>query len=198
MTDAVEGANEPASPVTGWRLLSWVCCAVVAVSLVTCLVIAAARSEGLTQVTVTALDGEAEPRDHQLPFVKQVDALPDYELVVRLHRGGFLQSGGQRSLGARPNQSAVDGITWTLNDPIPISEIAGIRLQEQDKVISDALTEVQVVGSGRVEEGNWRFDFETQRSAAIGVEAFFATPIGKAISAAFVIAILLMLLPVMV
>ncbi|MFG0332498.1 MAG: hypothetical protein ACF8TS_03960 [Maioricimonas sp. JB049] len=198
MTDTVESTTEPACRVTGWRLLSWICCAVVAVSLVACLAIATRRSEGLTRVTVTALDAEAEPRDHQLPFVKQTEALPDYELIVRLNRGGFLQSGGQRSLGARPNQSAVDGITWTLNDPIPISQIAGLRLQEQDKVISDTLAEVPVVGSGRVEEGNWRFDFETQRSVAIGVEAFFATPIGKAIGAAFVVAILLMLLPVLV
>lgn len=103
-----------------------------------CVIIAAIRSEGLTQFKVTALDEDAEPRDHGLPLIKQRDAFPDYEIVV------MTQDGFKTRLGAKPNTLAKDGLDWTLNDPISVAEITGVRLQDQDKVISDAIAEVQI------------------------------------------------------
>lgn len=45
-------------------------------------------------------------------------------------------------------------------------------------------------------ERGYRFDFETEGSTAVGVTSFFSTPIGKAITMGFVIAILLILLSI--
>ncbi|MEM7314678.1 MAG: hypothetical protein AAF497_16140, partial [Planctomycetota bacterium] len=63
---------------TIWRFTQLLCCGVILLSVLSCVVVAAIRSVGLTRVTVTALDKEAEPRDHDIPFVKQREALPDY------------------------------------------------------------------------------------------------------------------------
>jgi hypothetical protein len=77
-------------------------------------------------------------------------------------------------------------------DPISTSDIASVRLDDQDKILADAIVEVQLTGES-VEVGNYRFEFRTERSMSVGIQSFFRTPIGMAISAAFTIAILLML-----
>ena len=59
--------------------------------------------------------------------------------------------------------------------------------------MSDAVAEVHISGPS-VESNGYRFDFKTKRSVAVGVRAFFATPIGIAIVAAFGIAVLLIIL----
>jgi len=172
--------------VSPWRITSWICCGVIVISVVSCVILAAVRSEGLTKVKVTALEGDKEPRDHGLPLINQKDVLPDYEIII------MTQDGTKTNLGAKPNTSAVEGLTWVLNHPISITDIASVRLQDQDKIISDAITEVQVTDKSVV-SGNYRFDFQTQRSAAVGVQSFFGTPIGLAIVMAFVIAIVLII-----
>lgn len=145
------------------------------------------RSTGLVEVRVTALDAAAEPKDHDIPLFKQKEALPDYEVVVRTKRDQSID------LGTKIDTSAVDGLTWKLADPVSTAEIAGIRLQDQDKLASDVLTEVQIDGP-EVVSGNYRFEFRTEQSFRIGIESFFQTPIGMAISGAFFVAILVMLL----
>ena len=180
-----EGSQQTA--MSPWRLTGWLCAGVITVSVVSCVIMAAIRSTGLTQITVTALDEAAEPRDHDLPFIKQKEALPDYELTLILTNGGTVR------LGAKPDNSAVDGLTWHVNDPVSISDVASVRLQEQDKVISDAVAEVQILGASTTANG-YRFDFVSERSTSVGVKSFFGTPIGKAITAGFCIAILLIVL----
>ncbi|MCC9602270.1 hypothetical protein LOC67_17080 [Stieleria sp. JC731] len=136
---------------------------------------------------MTALDPGTEPRDHNLPFIKQHDALPDYELHL------LLQSGETIRLGAKPNVSAAEGLTWHLYNPVGIHRISTIRLQEQDKIISDPIVEI-AFSDRSVTQGGYRFDFATERSFSTGVAAFFELPIGKAIAAGFTIAILLLIL----
>ena len=162
--------------------------AVVAVlSVLACIILAAIRSVGLESVSVTAIDAKAEPRDHSIPLIKQKEALPDYEIVV--HR----TDGEKVKLGTRPNESAANGLTWKLNQPIAVVEIAGIRLLDQDKLVSDEIAEVQLTAD-TVVEGNYRFEFESARSFGVGVGSFFRTPIGKAITGAFFAAIVLLIL----
>jgi len=156
------------------------------ISVLSCIAIAAIRSNGLTQVTVTALNVDAEPRDHVIPFIKRTDALPDYQIIISLSSDRTI------NLGTKLNTSAIDGLTWVLNDPVSVSEVVGVRLQDQDKMIADAIAEVQIT-SNSVSTADYRFDFQTERSASIGVKSFFQTPIGMAISAGFFIAVLLML-----
>lgn len=169
-----------------WRLTGWLCAGVLVLSVGACVVMAAIRSTGLTDITVTALDETAEPRDHNLPLIKQKEALPDYELTVILTNGDVVR------LGAKPDTSAVDGLTWRLNDPVSIADVASVRLQEQDKVISDTVAEVQILGDSTTVKG-YRFEFAAERSTSVGIKSFFGTPIGKAIFAGFVIATVLLL-----
>ena len=91
--------------ISAWGLAGRVCAGVVVASVLACVIMAAVRSTGLTEVTVTALDPDAEPRDHKLPFVKQKEALPDYQITINL------DSGDQIQLGAKPDTSAADGLT---------------------------------------------------------------------------------------
>ncbi|MBN2294022.1 MAG: hypothetical protein JXM70_16470 [Pirellulales bacterium] len=172
-----------------WRLIGWLCAGLITASILACVVMAAIRSTGLTKITVTALDAASEPRDHALPLIKQKEALPDYELSL------ILTNGDKVSLGAKPDTSAVDGLAWHVNDPVSIVDVASVRLYEQDKVISDAVAEVQILGNS-ISENGYRFDFASERSMSVGVKSFFATPIGKAITTGFCIAIVLMLISV--
>ena len=140
-----------------WRLTGWRCAGVIAVSVVACVILASVRSTGVTKITVTALDEASEPRDHNLPFIKRKEALPDYELRL------ILTNGDKVRLGAKPDTSAVDGLAWHVNDPVSIADVASVRLQEQDKVISDAVAEVQILGDSTTENG-YRFEFASERS----------------------------------
>ena len=170
-----------------WSITGKVCALVVIMSVVACIGMAAARSRGLTAVTVTATDPAKEPVDHRIPGWKQQDALPDYELSLINDRGGV------RYLGVKPNTSAAGGLTWELDDPVSTSQVATIRLREQDKIVSDALAEVHLSRTA-VESNGYRFEFATETSVGVGVRAFFLTPIGIAIAAAFGIAVLLVIL----
>jgi len=171
----------------GWRITGRVCSAVIIASVLACVGIAIARSNGLVSVTVTALDPDAEPSDHSIPLVKQREALPDYELTLIGDRGDV------RYLGVKPDESAAAGLIWLLDDPVSISQIATVRLREKDQLLSDQLAEVHVSGPS-VEANGYRFDFMIARSVGVGVRAFFTTPIGMAITVAFGLAVLLIIL----
>lgn len=107
----------------------------------------------------------------------------------------ILKNGEKIRLGAKPDTSAADGLSWNLSDPISLANIASVRLQEQDKLISDAIVEIQITDNSVTEKG-YRFDFDSNRSISVGIGSFFQTPIGKAIAAGFCLAILFILLSV--
>ena len=177
--------TSPKQSPSAWQITSWLCAGTIAVSVLACLGMAVVRSLGITQITVTALDASSEPQDHNLPFVRRKEALPDYELTL------MLSSGGQMPLGAKPDASAVGGLTWHVADPVSVTDVTSVRLQERDLVISDAIAEVQIHGDS-VSANGYRFDFVTERSASVGIKSFFGTPIGKAIVVGFCLAVLLM------
>ena len=172
--------------ISPWRLTGWICVGVIVASVAACILLAALRSRGLTAVKVTALDGFPEPRDHNLPLVKQKEALPDYELFLMLH------SGRQIYLGANPDTSAARGLVWQVSDPVSLADITAVRLREQDQLVSDALAEVQIAGPTATAAG-YRFDFSSERSLAVGIQSFFATPIGLAIATGFAIAVVVLI-----
>ena len=151
-----------------------------------CVLIAAVRSVGLTTIEVTALPGTVEPRDHGLPFVRQKEALPDYEVTL------MLKGGDKVFLGCKPDRLAMNGLDWHLPEPVSVADIATVRLSEQDKLVSDSIAEAQLIGDTLDSDG-YRFRFLTQRSFEVGVKSFFGTPIGKAITTAFFVAVLLFL-----
>ncbi len=171
---------------TPWRVTSWICAGILAISVLLCIVIAGIKSVGLTGVTITALDPANEPKDPVLPLVNQHEALPDYELAIVRKTDGTIR------LGTKPDTSAAKGLHWQIDDPVSVADIASLRLTEQDKIVSDVLAEVQVRGRS-VDENGYRFEFEKQRSVGVGVEAFFKTPIGLAILTAVVLAVLVII-----
>ncbi|HBN74529.1 MAG TPA: hypothetical protein DD473_01660 [Planctomycetaceae bacterium] len=191
MTEEQSDKTRTGSTQSAWPMMRLICFGIILLSVISCVVIAAFRSNGLIHVTVTALNSEVEPRDHNLPFIKQQESLPDYELIVNY------SNGLKTNLGTKPNSSAVQGLTWRLNEPVPVCEIVGVRLQDQDKLISDVITEVQVT-SDSTEADGYQFDFYTEHSVAIGVQSFFRTPIGVAISAAFFVAVLIIIFSVFI
>ncbi len=164
-----------------WRYARLVCTATICVCVLACIAIAVSRSNGLISVTVTSL-GE-EPTDRVFPLFKRDEALPDYELSL------VADDGSERYLGTKPNTSAVNGLTWTLNETVPVSQIASIRLTERDKVVSDAVAEVHILGDSAT-ANDYRFDFVCARSFSVGLSAFFRTPIGIAVCIAVCIPIL--------
>lgn len=70
-----------------------------------------------------------------MPFVKQKEALPDHEIIL------LLADGERINLGAKPDTSAADGLTWEVERAVSTHDIASVRLDEQDKLISDAVSE---------------------------------------------------------
>ena len=168
-----------------WNTARLVCSAVICIAVLSCVAIAAMRSKGLVAVRVTALADELS--DHDVPFLKRNEALPDYELSI------LSDDGSSCYLGTKPNTSASGGLTWTLDTTVPVSLIASVRLVEKDKLVSDTIAEVHVVADS-VTSNDYRFDFDCQHSFAAGLAAFFRTPVGIAICIALVIAILYVLL----
>ncbi|WP_145358808.1 hypothetical protein [Alienimonas californiensis] len=172
------------------RAAAWSLCLLIASGIVVCVALAFVRSTALTAVTVTALDAAQEPRDHALPLVRQTEALPDYEIVLRGRR--LFE---HRSLGVKPDRSAVDGLRWEAAPPVALAEVVAVDLRERDAILSDTLATAQPTVAA-VQDGNYRFEFETGRSWEAGVESFFDTPIGKALTAGIMLAIVaLVLLP---
>lgn len=184
--DVNSNQNGESTRSSPWRLTGWLCFSVIATSVILTIALSAYRSTGLARIKVTALAAEAEPRDHRLPLFKQKEALPDYQVLV------FLREGGHLNLGTKPDRSAVEGLDWSLGSPVSLNDIASVRLQDDDKVVSDVIAEVQI-DSEEVADGNYRFEFHTQRSIGVGIQSFFQTAIGTAISAAFFVAVLLIL-----
>lgn len=62
--------DTPKASMSPWKITGWICAAVIVISVLSCIVMAGFRSNGL--VTVTALEGTSEPRDHILPLIKQM------------------------------------------------------------------------------------------------------------------------------
>jgi len=189
MKDAAEPRydNSLQSTFSLGQLTAWLCIAVIGLSVIACVAMSAGRSTGLTAIKITALDAASEPRDHNFPLFMKKEALPDYELFL------ILSNGGKIILGSKPNASAAEGLTWQVSNPVSNSDVASIRLDERDKVISDAVAEVQIQGNSVTEHG-YRFDFTVQRSASIGLKSFFKTPIGIAITTGFTIAVIIIIL----
>ncbi|SHJ91594.1 hypothetical protein SAMN02745181_2762 [Rubritalea squalenifaciens DSM 18772] len=182
----LEGENVGAGKVfsfTGLQAVAWI---VVIGSLLSCLCIAVVKSKGLTSISVKAHEQTVEPLDHRLMIIKKEEALPDYELIL------IKNDGDKVRLGAKPNTSAKEGLVWNLSEAIPVHEISSIRLQDQDKLVSDAIVEVEIKDAGVVGAG-YEFQFATERSFDVAVTAFFSTPIGIAISVAFGLAVLMII-----
>ena len=169
--------------VSSSRIVRWGCGTIILVCVIlfVVMVMVGIRSEGLRVIKVTALDENLEPRDHHLPLIKQKEALPDYEIIIQKREGI------KTSLGTKDNTSAKEGLEWRLDTAISLRDIASIELLDRDKLISDLLVEVPV-STPSIVAGNYRFEFQTERSAETGLNSFFNTPLGRTLKWIFWIA----------
>lgn len=174
-----------------FRAAKWFFVLVAVGSLLACVALAYQQSVGVVAVTVTATEEAVEPETggllSKLPLLGAKEKQPDYDLSLRL------TSGRTVSLGTKQDQTAAQGLSWTLNDPVSVSEVASVRLRERGRYLSEPVVEVPLQPDGAAAKG-YQFSFVLERSFAVGLHSFFGTPIGKAIAAAFFIAILALLL----
>jgi len=161
------------------QMLRWLCGVVIVICIAASIGVSFARSRCLSSIKVTAIDPSIEPRDHKIPFFKQKEALPDYQIVIR-NRNRWISS----KLETKVDQSAVDGLNWQLAHPISFKDISLIQLRDKDKIISDPIAEVSVLGDS-IEEAGYRFDFSFERSLSVGFTSFFDTQVGMAIMTGF-------------
>jgi hypothetical protein len=144
------------------------------------------NSSAITEVDVRLKPGGNEPGDHHLLGVGHEDKLPDYTLNIRT-------KDGWDPIGTRRNTSAADWLKFPVANGIPVRRAAELQLVEDDTVENDVLEQLPIEGltlSGK------QFDFRltTEDSFEAGMDWFFDTPPGKAISLGITLAVLAFIL----
>ena len=84
-------------------------------------------------------------------------------------------------------------MNWELPKIYSIEDITLITLTDKDELISDTLAQIAFPGKQVVENG-YQFDYELEKSFNIGLESFWDTAVGRAITWAIGIVALLILL----
>ena len=108
-------------------------------------------------------------------------SLPDYELRIGTGKAGWFGSRDLRSLGVRVNQSAADGLTWSVAPPISTAEIGLVSLADVDDLkIDEQLAELSLRDFDTLHAG-YRFEAATEFSPLVGLESFLTSPLGLVI-----------------
>ena len=171
---------------TPFKLMAWISVGLILLAIGTSISMAYQRRMVLKQITVTYL-GEEEHRDHSIPLYKRKEALPDYTIELQHTDRGTVK------LDTHLDQSALEGLTWTLSELYSCKDIPTIRLYDEDKIISEDLAEIAFDGQP-VTENDYQFEFELETSFETGLASFWKTPVGTAIIWAFGALVLLFLL----
>jgi hypothetical protein len=139
------------------------------------------NADAINQIEVRLKPGVEEPGDHHLLGVGDADKLPDYSLSIRT-------KDGWEPVGTRLNTSAAQGLTFPVTNGIPFRGIAELRLVEDDKFENDVLEQVPADGT-KISGKQFDFALATERRFEAGMEWFFSTPPGKAISLGITLAV---------
>ena len=143
------------------------------------------NSERLDTVTVRFQGPGEEVRDARLPGADPEDALPDYRLDI-VHTEGRFRA------GTWPNQSAAEGLVFTVAEDIPLRQVQELVLVEDDRLKDDPLVRVQHTDQTMSAKG-YTFTTSASRSMAVGLGWFFATAVGKAILAGITLAVVILI-----
>lgn len=163
------------------------------------LTLVARRSVVLTAVRVVAVEDDTRRFSFEELYDKvragTKDRLtewerPDYELKVTHRKGGRVFATTD-SLGVKPNESANEGLSWTLSDPISLPDVSVIELIDRDVVLSDTLVTVSGPFDQQADAGNYRFEFDTATDPAIGFASFATTSLGERLLFAIVLALVM-------
>jgi hypothetical protein len=172
--------------MSAWKLVKFVCLALAILLVAVFAAGSLMNADAITQVRVQLLPGKEEPGDHHLLGIGEEDRLPDYSIRIRT-------MDHWQQIGTRLNTSAGHGISFPLAAPISLRQASELQLIEDDKLENDVLEQLPISGTTFAGE---RFEFEisTERSSKAGMEWFFDTPVGKAISAGITIAVIVLIL----
>ncbi len=160
----------------------------VAILAVVFLVLSAVHSEGVDSVVVTFVGPGDEARDKAILGFGKEDVQPDYRLDV-------IHSQGSHRCGTVLNRSAADGITFVVADDVPLGLVQELVLIEDDKLQDDTVARVQLAGKSASANG-YRFDVATSRNFKVGLDWFFSTAVGRAISAGITIGIIVVIVAI--
>jgi hypothetical protein len=152
------------------------------------LVLSWQNSLALTAVSIRIKDGMKEHTDHTVLGFGAEHHLPDYKVKLRVSRRLLAID-----LGTRLNTSATNWVEYSVNELIPVRHVQELMVIEDDRAEDDVLDRVQ--GTGLEREGaSFKSIFVARRSFEVGMNWFFGTPLGKAVSAGVVVGIVLLIL----
>ncbi|MAT15150.1 MAG: hypothetical protein CMJ46_07750 [Planctomyces sp.] len=168
-----------------YKLVGWICVGLLIAAVASSLYMAKLRSTTLKSVKVTFV-GEEELRDHDLPLIKQREALPDYGLYLNHRRHGRIL------LNTHLDQSAKEGLAWDDFEEYSVEDISAVRLFDEDKIISEDLAEVRI-SAEPVTLNEYQFEFTVEESFDVGLKSFWDTPVGTAVIWSIGIVLLVMI-----
>jgi hypothetical protein len=146
------------------------------------------NSTVVKSVAIHLNDGVKEHRDPSLLGVGKEHQLPDYQ--VKLHVTRRFRN---VDLGTRLNTSATNWIEFAVKDVVPLRHLQEVLIIEDDKVVNDVLDRVPV--RNETTEGRlFQCRLATERSFEAGMNWFFDTPVGKAVSAGIALFVILLLI----
>lgn len=154
---------------------------------VTFIVLSFRNSAVVEGVAIRLKEGATERRDPTVLGLGREHALPDYR--IKLHVSRRLLG---VDLGTRLNTSATNWIEFPVKDIVPVRHLQEVLIIEDDKVENDLLERLAVTGV-LMTGSSFECRLSVTHSFETGMRWFFDTPIGKAISIAGII--LMVMLP---
>lgn len=142
----------------------------------------------VTGVSIQVKAGVREHYDHSALGIGAEHRLPDYKIKLRVNRK-FLAI----DLGTKLNTSATNWIDFSIAEIVPIRHLQEILIIEDDKIESDTLDRIQPTGDA-FDGSAFHARLATGRSFDAGLNWFFNTPLGKAISIGITIGVILVIL----
>jgi hypothetical protein len=144
------------------------------------------NAEAIKEVRVRLKPGAEEPGDHHLLGIGDRDKLPDYSLRIRT-RNRWAAAGTQL------NTTAANWLVFPVKAALPLRHALELQLVEEDKLENDVLEQLPLTAM-TITGKQFEFQIGTERSFESGMEWFFDTPIGKAISLGITIAVIAVIL----
>ncbi len=162
--------------------------ALVGIFTLTFLLLSWKNSLVVTSVSIKVKEGVKEHTDHTLLGIGAESHLPDYKVKLRVNRKLLAID-----LGTKLNTSATNWISFSVAETAPVRNLQEIIIIEDDKVESDTLDRIQPTGES-FDGSSFHVRLTTERSFDAGLNWFFSTPPGKAISTGIIITIILVIM----
>jgi hypothetical protein len=143
------------------------------------------NSSIVTSVAIRLNEGVREHRDPTILGLGREHQLPDYRVKLHVTKR-FLNI----DLGTKLNTSATNWLEYPVKDIVPLRHVQEVLIVEDDKVASDILERFQIVDQ-TAQGKSYHCRLNMTRSFEAGMQWFFSTPVGKAVSIGIIILVVL-------